>query len=288
MLSLYRILFILLGWFLLPAADLQAGALPRAGAVKAVAQKVGLTEGPVMNSRNELFFTDLSSSRILRWTPEEGTTVVRQNSGHANGLAFDPEGRLIMCEQQTRQITRLEPDGRITVLAAQWEGRPLNHPNDLAVDQQGTVYFSDPPGGDLPAAVYELDAKGQLQPLPHDFVSPNGVALSPDESILYVADMGDGKVWALDLAGGQNSKTLLTAAEAPDGLAVDPKGNVYIAEFSRNRIRVVTPGGKDQDFIAIPDYQTRNCVVNSRGDRLYVASGAAIYEIELSFPGEAA
>ncbi len=272
---------------MLLAADLHAGSLPRVLSVKAVVQKAGLTEGPAVNSQGDLFFTDLSSSRILRWTPEQGVTVVRPYSGHTNGLAFDPEDRLIMCEQQTRQVTRLEADGSMTILASHFNGKPLNHPNDVTVDRQGVVYFSDPPGGELPAAVYQTNSQGQLQPLPGDFISPNGVVLSPDEAVLYVADMEAGKVWAVDLIDGQNSKKLLTVAEAPDGLAVDARGNVYIAEFAKNRIRIVTQDGKDQDFIAIPDYQTRNCVVNLQGDRLYVTSGASIYEVELSFPGEA-
>lgn len=160
-------------------------------------------EGPVwFNDANQLLWSDIPNQRILRWTPEGGVSVYRQPSNFTNGHTRDRRGRLISCEHGTRRVTRTEVDGSITVLADRFEGRRLNSPNDVVVKSDGTIWFTDPTYGimsdyegyhadpEQPTRnVYRLDPEtGELSAVVTDFTQPNGLAFSPDEKILYVAD----------------------------------------------------------------------------------------------------
>ncbi len=161
-------------------------------------------EGPVWFADHDcLYLSDVPNDRILRWSEEAGVSVFRRPSGFANGHARDQQGRLIGCSHRERCITRTEIDGTITVLASHYRGKRLNSPNDLICKSDGTIWFSDPlygintdyEGGkqasELPAALYRFDpATGELTVVADDFEGPNGLAFSPDESVLYVAESG--------------------------------------------------------------------------------------------------
>ena len=161
-------------------------------------------EGPVwFADSDQLLVSDLPNDRILRWTEGSGVSVFRQPSGFANGHCRDREGRLIGCSHRHRRITRTELDGSVTTLADRYEGRRLNSPNDVVAHSDGAIWFTDPiygistdyEGGkqvsERPPAVYRLDpATGALAIVADDFLGPNGLCLSPDERLLYVAETG--------------------------------------------------------------------------------------------------
>src|SRR5688500_16410677 len=174
-------------------------------------------EGPVwFGDGRYLLVSDIPNNRILRWDDCSGAvSVFRQPADNANGHARDRQGRLLSCEHLTRRVTRTEYDGSITVLADRWQGKRLNSPNDITCRRDGSVWFTDPLFGILgrwegepaasetPWAVYRLDpASGALQRVIDDLAAPNGLAFSPDETVLYVVESRatpHRKIWAYDV-----------------------------------------------------------------------------------------
>ena len=211
---------------------------------------------PGLRRDRSVYFTDIINNRILRFVPGQPRfEVVRQPSGRANGLLFDPQGRLLICEGNEfgpndghRRLTRLALDtGRLEVLCDQWHGRRLNSPNDVACTSDGHIYFTDPCYGDRTTmeldhdSVYHIDPDGRVdlvlsQP---DIQRPNGVHLSPDERTLYVVDScpvvgGNRKLWALELDAarrpvGQRLVYDFTPGRGGDGMTVDAEGLLYVA-----------------------------------------------------------
>ena len=200
-------------------------------------------EGPLWwREGGYLFFSDIGNNQRLKWTPEEGVSVFYEPTNNANGLTRDNRGRLIACEHGTRRVSRLEPDGSVTVVAGSYQGRRLNRPNDVVVRSDGSIYFTDPgaPNPDLDldyAGVYLVSPDlGTLTLLVRDFITPNGLVFSPDESILYINDSRRGHIRSFEV---QPNGTLALATDRvfcelsgerpgiPDGMKVDVEGNVY-------------------------------------------------------------
>jgi gluconolactonase len=163
--------------------------------VERLATGFGFTEGPLWHPDGFLYFVDLRRSQLLRWQPAKGTEVVRKNTGEGNGLTFDRQGRLLMCEGANRRLSRTEADGRILPLADRWQGKRLNRPNDVVCRSDGSIYFTDP-GMRVPPEERDLDTSpvcrvapdGTLAIATADCEYPNGLAFSPDERTLYVAN----------------------------------------------------------------------------------------------------
>jgi gluconolactonase len=178
-------------------------ALPNAPLVK-LGEGFAWLEGPVWFADHDcLLVSDIPNDRIMRWTPDGGMSVFRSPSGFANGHTRDRDGRLIGCSHRSRCVTRTELDGSITILADRYAGKRLNAPNDVVCRSDGTIWFTDPHYGintdyeggkqtpELPPSVYRLDpAEGRLTVVADDFEGPNGLAFSPDESLLYIAESG--------------------------------------------------------------------------------------------------
>jgi gluconolactonase len=174
-------------------------------AIERVAHGFRWAEGPVyFRDGGYLLWSDIPNNRIMRWLEDDSrVSVFRGHSNYSNGNTRDREGRLITCEHDTRRVTRTEYDGRITVLIDSYDGKRLNAPNDVVVDSTGAIWFTDPGYGidgeyeghkdefELPGHVYRLDpTTGKATVVLDDFVRPNGLALSPDENLLYVVDSG--------------------------------------------------------------------------------------------------
>ena len=167
---------------------------------------MGPAEGPLWwREDGYLLFSDIHNSRRMKWTADEGVSLFMEPTNRANGLTRDPSGRLLACEHDTRRVTRQEPDGSITVVASNYRGRRLNRPNDVIVSSRGDIYFTDPgfptPGLDLDwNGVYHVSPDlGTITLIVWDFSRPNGLALSPDESILYINDTRRRHIRAFDL-----------------------------------------------------------------------------------------
>ena len=206
----------------------------------------GPAEGPVWWSEGGyLLFSDIHNNRRMKYVPGQGASVDHEPTNRANGLTRDPQGRLIACEHDSRRVTRTEPDGSITVVAASFQGRPLNRPNDVVVKSDGCIYFTDPWTLPTPATQFDLQYAGVYRVTPDlgsitllvdDFVIPNGLAFSPDESVLYINDSRRGHIRAFDLnpngsLARQTDRVFVDltgdAPGVPDGMKVDVEGNVY-------------------------------------------------------------
>ena len=205
-----------------------------------------VAEGPLWwKEGGYLLFSEVRGNRRRKWSPGEGVTLLQEPTNNANGLTRDLMGRLILCEGGANRVTRMESDGSISVLANSYQGMRLNRPNDVVVKSDGSIYFTDP---GAPDPELELDFAGvyrvspdlsSITPLVRDFVFPNGLAFSPDESILYITDYRRGHIRAFDM---QPNGTLALATDrifcqlreprpigpdGPDGMKVDVEGNVY-------------------------------------------------------------
>ena len=168
-----------------------------------------IAEGPLWwKEEGYLLFNEVRGNRRRKWSPRDGVTVLQESSNNANGLTRDPQGRLLLCEGGANRVTRVEPDGSITVVANNFQGQRLNRPNDVVVKSDGAIYFTDPWTSPLPREQWDLTISGVYRVTPDlgtltllvgDFIVPNGLAFSPDESVLYVNDTRRGHIRAFDM-----------------------------------------------------------------------------------------
>ncbi len=202
----------------------------------------GPAEGPLWwHEGRYLLFSDIGNNRRMKWSPGEGAVLFQEPTNFANGLTRDLQGRLVACDR-TPRVVRTELDGAMTVIANNYRGTRLNRPNDVVVKSDGSIYFTDPgapaPGMDMDyAGVYRVSADlGTITLLVKDFIVPNGLAFSPDESILYINDSRRGHIRAFEM---QPTGALALATDrvfcdlrgerpgVPDGMKIDVEGNVY-------------------------------------------------------------
>ena len=275
--------------------------IPEGAMVEQVATGFGFTEGPVWYG-DYLLFSDIPQDRIVRLrTLSEGPEVItfRRPSGNSNGLTLDKSRRLIACEHSARRLTRTDVDGSITVLAERYQGKRLNSPNDVAVRSDGSIYFTDPPYGltDLTAwkelpfnGVFRLAPDGELVLLADDFDRSNGLAFSPDETVLYVNDSARGHIRAFDVSadGSLSNGRVLIEMQAPepggpDGMKVDQKGNIYCT--GPGGFWIIEPGGKYLGRVMPPELPANLAWGDSDWQTLYLTARTSIYRLRLGVPG---
>jgi gluconolactonase len=198
------------------------------------------TEGPAWSKDGYLVFSDTPADRLMKWVPGHDVEVLRTDAHGPSGNAFDTEGRLYTCETRGRRVTRTGKRGEVEVLAERWEGKRLNAPNDIVVSRHNHVYFTDPAFGDQADrreldfyGVYHIPPKGPMKLVAKPAGRPNGIALSPDQRILYVLNSDERNVRAYDLDknGDPTGERVLISRipGVPGGLAVDEKGDLYVA-----------------------------------------------------------
>ena len=272
--------------------------VPRDARIEKLGGDFRFTEGPVWNRSGFLLFSDIPANTIYKWHPSGTITTFRTPSGNSNGLTYDRQRRLIACEHSNRRVTRTEKDGTITVLADRYNGKRLNSPNDIVVKSDGSIYFTDPPYGISPDqqeqevnGVYRLSPKGELTLLASDFDRPNGLAFSPDEKRLYIADSSSrSHIRVFDvkpdgtLENGRVFATLKTGEEGvPDGMKVDTKGNLY--STGPAGVWIFSPDGTHLGTIRFPEVPA-NCAFGGRDGRwLFVTARTGLYRIRLKVPG---
>jgi len=275
-------------------------------------------EGPVwFGDGRYLLVSDIPNNRIMRYDEASGAWgVFRSPSNMANGLARDCQGRLLTCEHGGRRITRTEYDGSITVLADRFEGKRLNSPNDIVCQSNGTIWFTDPPFGigghwegdkaepELPHAVYRLDpSSGTLHQVLLDLNGPNGLAFSPDESVLYVVESRAHPhrlVWAFDVdsSGALSGKRMVIDAQgagALDGIAVDQEGHIWCGWGSNGAldanadtldgVRVFNTAGLAIGHIHLPERCANVCFGGAQRNRLFMASSHSLYALYVETQG---
>jgi gluconolactonase len=284
---------------------------------------VGAQEGPAWDGHGHLYFT--SPLAITQRDLNQKFRITRKPSNGAGGLLFDFQGRLIICEASTRRVVRVEPGGKITVLAETYESHRFNSPNDLTIDSRGRIYFSDPRYGNRQGmemkdqqgqtyeGVYRIDSPGRISRiLGHEVERANGVLVSPRDEFLYVADNnnnavgGARKLWrfrlrddgTVDLA----TRTLIFdwgSGRGPDGLKMDVDGRLYVAaglnhahlpfetaDKFKGGVYVLSGQGKLLNFISIPVDEVTNCAFGN-GDlmTLFVTAGGTLWRVPVATPG---
>lgn len=298
---------------LVPAFD---HIVPKDAVLEKIADGFSWVEGPVWNrAEGYLLFSDIPNNVVMKWDVQEGVSLFLKPSGYtgavpfvglepgSNGLTFDHEGRLVLCEHGDRRISRLEMNGTKTTLVDRYQGKRLNSPNDVVFRSNGDMYFTDPPFG-LPKAfddpareldfcgVYRLSKNGKLTLLTKELGAPNGIAFSPDEKKLYLSDHKRAAWLVYDVKDDgtiANGRTFFDAAEfkknrpgSPDGMKVDTHGNIFGG--GPGGIYVFSPAGKHLgtfDF-GVP---TGNCNWGEDGSTLFITSNTAIYRIRLNTKG---
>lgn len=271
--------------------------LVESGDPERLASGFQFTEGPVWLPDDSLLFSDIPANRIYRWTAGDGAQPWREPSGNANGLTLDRQGRLIACEHSTRRVTRTESDGSLTVLADSYQGKRLNSPNDVVVKSDGTIYFTDPPYGIEPEereqpcnGVYRIAPDGELLLVRADFDRPNGLAFSPDESVLYIDDSPRRHLRAFDVQddGSLEDRAILADMDhpqpgSPDGMKVDEAGNLYVT--GATGIWVFEADGTLLGVIVTGE-RPANCAWGDADRKsLYVTARTSLFRIRVKVPG---
>lgn len=272
--------------------------------LKRIATGFDWAEGPVwVGDALCLLFSDIPNNRILRWTPE-GLTTFRQPSNFANGHTRDRQGRLLSCEHGTRRVTRTEWDGRITVIADSYRGKPLNSPNDIIVGSDDAIWFTDPHYGiatdyegfraeqELPCTVYRVDPDGAIEAVITDMACPNGLAFSPDERTLYVADTGrihqadPQHILAFDMVSGRPKNGRLFHRIEPgcaDGIRVDSDGNLWSS--AGDGVHCLAPDGHLMGKILVPEIVSNLCFGGRAKHQLFITATTSVYAVILNRKG---
>ncbi len=266
-------------------------------------------EGPVwFADGNFLLWSDIPNNRVMRFVPDGTVDVFQTDSNYANGHTRDREGRLVSCEHGGRRVTRTEADGTITVIADGYKGKRLNSPNDVVVKSDGSIWFTDPNYGIMSdyeghkaemeqdgCYVYRVDPKsGKIAVVADDFAKPNGLAFSPDESILYVADSGfshdpgwPNHIRAFkvgksgSLSGGK--EFCRTTAGHPDGLRLDTDGNIWTSGGAG--IDCFAPSGDLLGRIKFPQVVSNLVFGGPKRNRLFVTSTHEVYSVYFAATG---
>ncbi len=288
--------------------------------------QVAFTEGPVWHKDGSVLFTDVANNRIMRRAPDGSLETFRSPSGRANGLVFDLQGRLVACEGGNRRVTRTELDGSLTVLVDQYGGHRLNSPNDVTVDSAGYLFFTDPRYGDRTGmelidedgraveGVYCIQPDGTVKRLiSHIVTRPNGIALSPDERFLFVADNANDaaaksrKLWRFELTEDRDlvphSETVLFDwgdDRGPDGMAIDKQGRLYVTaglnyaapphetagQYKAAVYVISSSDGKLLRTIDVPIDMVTNCAFGGDDYRtLFVTAGHKLWQLRVDEPG---
>ena len=288
----------------------------------AVETTVAFTEGPTVAEDGSVYFTDLGNNRIMRWSADGQLSTFRQPSNRANGLIFDSEWRLLACEggdgeTALPRITRTDmATGEVEVLADAFEGRELHQPNDLTIDGQGRIYFTDRPGPNPTGnqtgvhGVYRIDPDGTIARIltEPEVARPNGIVISPDDTTLYVieteqAEGGPRLIRAYDLSpegtvGNMRIFHDFHPGRSGDGMTIDSAGNLYVAAgLNRTRgtsetldtvagIHVFSPSGELLEHIPVPEDAITNAAFGGPDLRtLYVTAGKTLFSVRTDVEG---
>ena len=262
------------------------------------------SEGPVfIKNRNMVVWSDIPNDRMLSWTPKAGVEIFRSPSGYSNGNFLDLQGQLLTCEHGNRRISRTNKNGEVVTIVDNFNGKKLNSPNDLVVKSDGSIWFTDPPYGILSDKeghksdsqlegnfVFRYDPiVDKLTLISDDFDKPNGIAFSPDEKLLYIADSGNPKnirVFNVSEDGESINKGRVFAEISPgvpDGFRVDTDGNVFTS--ASDGIQVFTPSGVMLGKILVPE-RTANCAFGGKNrETLFITASTSLYSIAMNAKG---
>ncbi|RCH56064.1 SMP-30/gluconolactonase/LRE family protein [Mucilaginibacter hurinus] len=262
-----------------------------------ISSQFSFTEGPVADKHGNVYFTDQPNNKIWKYGINGKLSVFMENSGRANGLYFDKKGNLIACADEHNQLWSISPRGKVTVLLKDLEGKRLNGPNDVWVAPNGGLYFTDPyyqrdywthkqPELDG-QKVYYL-ANGSKKPViaDSDLKQPNGIIGSADGKYLYVADIGDGKIYKYTINNdGSLTNRTLHVKEGSDGMTLDERGNIYITFGSH--VSIFNKTGNLITRIKLPEQWTANvCFGGRMHDILFITASKSLYMLKMNVKGD--
>jgi gluconolactonase len=289
--------------------------------IEVIAKGFNWAEGPLwVADKKLLLFSDVPENKIYQWKQGDTANVYLKNSGYtgskprkgetgSNGLTLDNNGRLLLCQSGNRQVARMnatleDPKADYTILAAKYNGKKLNSPNDLICDSKGNIYFTDPtyglPNGDADTereldfeGVYKIASNGKLTLLIDSILKPNGIAISKDKKILYIASSDNTKprwyAYGVDENGNlKDGRVLLdavplkekaTVKQGPDGFKIDKYGNLFAA--GPDGINIISPAGKLLGLIKVYGRKTSNCSFDETQNILYVTAGDEVLKVML-------
>lgn len=264
--------------------------------LKLISSAFSFTEGPAVNKRGDVFFTDQPNNKIWKYSVEGKLSLFSAQAGRANGLYFDPKGQLLACADENNELWSISPKGKVTLLLSNEKGARLNGPNDLWIDQKGGVYLTDP--------YYQRDYWGRQKPeiegervyyLPPgknsklimvaaDVSKPNGIVGTPDGRYLYVADIGGNKTYRYRIASdGRLSDQQMIIARGADGITLDSDGNIYL---SGKGVFIYSPQGKLIGHIEVNEPWTANlCFGGEKRNILFITASKSIYTIPMQVKG---
>ena len=263
--------------------------------IEKISHAFEFTEGPAVDRRGNVYFTDQPNNRIMKWSPDSGFTTYLEPSGRANGMYFDHRGNLLACADEKNELWSISPSRKVTVLVKDYQGKLLNGPNDVWVRPDDGAYFTDPlyprpywkrgPKEQDGEHVYFLSRdRKKVQRVANDLKQPNGIIGTPDGRVLYVSDIGGGKTYAYNIQkDGSLTNKRLFCSLGSDGMTIDHRGNVYL---TGKGVTVFNSAGVQIEHIDIPEPWTANvCFAGSKRNLLFITAGKSIYTIPTQVHG---
>jgi gluconolactonase len=264
-------------------------------AVEKLADGFLFTEGPSADSKGNIYFTDQPNDRIMIWSTDNKLSTFLQPSGRSNGLAFDKAGNLWACADEKNELWSIAADGKVTVIPSKYQDKPLNGPNDLWINRDGGIYFTDPfykrSWWDHDVMPQSVQAVYYLKPdhktivrLIDDLLQPNGIVGSPDGKTLFIADIRGGKTWSYSIENdGSLSNKKLFCEMGSDGMTIDTRGNIYL---TGKGVTVFDKNGKLLGNIAVPESWTANvCFGGKDMKSLFITASKGLYRIRTLIKG---
>jgi gluconolactonase len=254
------------------------------------------TEGPASDKEGNIYFTDQPNNRIMKYDTDGKLSVFLENAGRSNGMYFDAKGNLVTCADEENQIWSISMDKKVTVLLKDYKGKKLNGPNDLWIDKEGGIFFTDPyyqrdywtrKKSDLDGQKVYYLPKGKSTPIVVDEMlkQPNGIIGSSDGKSLFVADLGDNKTYKYSIGkkGTLLNRTLFIN-QGSDGMTLDSEGNLYL---TGKGVTVYNPAGEKIKQIDIPAKWTANvCFGGKNKDILFITASESLFKLQMNVKGD--
>lgn len=262
--------------------------------VEKLAGDFRFTEGPAVDAEGHVYFTDIPNHHILIWTVENTLDTFRIKSGRANGLYFDKDHNLLVCEGEQGRITSTSPNGKYEAIATSYNGQRFNQPNDLWPDAKGGVYFTDPKYGgddkDLPQdgmhVYYISPDRSSVTRVCDDYEKPNGILGTPDGKLLYVTDAQAKNTYQYDIQkDGSLTNKRLFAPVGCDGMTTDSQGNVYLTTSGKSAVDIYSPAGVLLESIAVPEKPSNVCFGGKDRQHLFITARTSIYRVKMGATG---
>jgi len=260
-----------------------------------ISNKYSFTEGPAVDKKGNVFFSDQPNDKIYKWNASTGeVTVFLDSTGRSNGMMFDKKGNLITCADEHNQVLSISPKKKIKVLLTDINGLHINGPNDVWVTKKGAVYITDPyyqraywtrKAPEIKAQnVYYIQKDKAPVTVVDDMMQPNGIIGTPDGKYLYVADIRGNKTFKYTIAAdGTLKEKTLYLSKGSDGMTIDNKGNIYI---TGRGITVYNPAGEQIDFIDITGDRTTNVTFGGKKrDILFITATRSVYTLQMKVKG---